>query len=213
MKVLWIVIKTFLILTVAIVILFAALYLYVSGGKSLTRQQITVWVNDVEHVDGAIAKWGGSQYFDIITRQITARIRIIPYNTEGYPYLMTALVKAVNPGTSLIVDSIQFRLVYADSKHQTIDIRLSPRNDPPLIENSKSGQVKVWSQFLWITEDLSQFPDRSMELTWSMDYRDGDGEIKHLSVTVPLRKVDVIIPTSLVRNFSDDRQLTVAGMK
>jgi hypothetical protein len=165
---------------------------------SLTTAKVTVLVNDVDSVDGANCVWHGRQYFDVIFEGMNARINIVSFKTEPNMYLMGTLIKFGNAEQPEI-DSITFRLIYTDAQGQDRDVRMTPKMHAPRIHRYENEQVRMWSQQYRISKDLAKLTEKQLRLVWSMEYRDANGDMKEMSITVPLRKEEITSPSSIVR--------------
>lgn len=161
---------------------------------SLTTERMTVLVNDVDHVGEAECEWSGSQYFDVNLREVAARFRVMLFKSEQK---MNALIHA-REAAQLETDSIELRLIYKDASGNDRDIPLAPRH-PTLTKQSGDGQVRSWFQDFTIGENLTELTEGSFRLLLIMDYQDAQGKLQHLSLTIPLRKEEIVVPSSIVQ--------------
>ena len=183
-------------LAITCVLLALILILGNSTCSHLFNYEQTVFINDVDHVDGAECVWFGSQSFKITHEQFTAIIYITPFYAESPHYSMDTLIgpRGNNqPG----LDSIQFQLVHTIGKGQVREIPLIPQFRPPRVKD-ENGKFKSWSQDFRVSEVIEELTEGHISLVWSMDYRDANGKMKRLSIRVPLRKVKIVIPNSIV---------------
>lgn len=189
--------KLCVIIPLAVVIAWY-LWIVICWDGSLTTQRMTVFVNGLDHVDGAKCVWSGSQFFDITTDGVTARFRVIASKADR---IMTALIDA-REAERLVTESIVIRLIERKANGDEHDVLRTGATSlrAPLLEHSDDGRVRSWFQEFRIAEDFTKAPDGSIRLLWSMDYRDAAGEIKHLSVSVPLRKEEITVRSSIVTN-------------
>ena len=183
---------------IAITCALLALILGIKSCHSRFNGEQTVFVTDVDHVGEAKCVWSGHQPFDINLGKFRARIYITPFYTEPPHYRMDALVQYYSD-EQLDLDSIKFDLAVTDGNGHVREIPLIPQSPPPHVK-IENGMFRSWSQDFRVSGDIANLTNEQISLVWSMDYRDAKGKIKHLSVKVPLRKVVVVIPISLV-NF------------
>jgi len=163
-------------------------------GWSLTTEKMTVFVSNVEEVDGAKCIWSGSQHFEVVTPEARAQFRVMAFKSEQE---MSAWI-AVSGAEEVKADSIQLRLVYKHADGNLEEIPMTPLRTP-LTEQSENGGVRSWWRYFRISGDLKILPTGSVRLQWSMDYKDSNGELKNMSITVPLRREEITIPSSIVR--------------
>lgn len=162
---------------------------------SLTTDEVTVFVNDVENVDDAVCTWSGNQSFDVTHDAARAIFYILAFESE---VTMSALIDT-REAEELLTESIDLRLVRKRADGNAEEVRIVPIR-PTRIEHTSEGGVRSWSQEFRISEDLEKLSRGSISLLWSMDYRDVNGEIQTLSITVPLRREEIISPSSIVRS-------------
>lgn len=155
---------------------------------------MTVFVNDVEGVDGAVCTWSGSQHFDVTLPAVSARFYILAFEQQGE---ITGLIEA-KEAEGLQPESIDLQLVYMHADGNIEQIRLTPVG-APIIEHLPSGSVRLWFRRFQISKQLAELPEGSMNLIWKMEYRDANGEARNLSITVPLRKEEITVPSAIVK--------------
>jgi hypothetical protein len=161
---------------------------------SLTTAEVTVFVNAVEAVDGAVCTWPGSQQFDVTLDAVNAQFGIMQFKSER---VLTVLIEAKD-AEELQAESINVQLVYQHADGTSEQIHIVPKG-AALVIHAANGKVTRWSRHFQITEDMEELPEGSIRLLWSMDYRDANGEVKNLSITVPLRREEITSPSSIIR--------------
>jgi len=172
----------------------AAILFLAAWRWSLTNETMTVFVNDVDNADEAECVWTGSQHFDVTLPEATARFRVMLCKPE---HRMSAFIDARKAQT-LRTDSIKLRLVYKRVDGSAEVIPVTPMG-ASVTEHSVDGSVRSWLQDFRIIRDLKDAPEGTVSLWWSMGYRDAGGEIRKISVTIPLRKKEITVPGSIVR--------------
>ena len=166
---------------------------------SLTTDTMIVFVCDTSGLDGEECSWSGSQHFDIVVKEVRARIRVMVFDNEQ---ILSVLVDAVD-ASQIEPDSIAIRLTGKDSDGNERDIHLVQRFPTAQIETAADGSVQSWFQQFQIVEDLLVLPDGGLGLNWSMNYRDTNGQVIPLSITVPLRRERITVPSSIVSGDSN----------
>lgn len=175
------------------VALFGFLALLARWDWSLTTDEVTVFVNDVENVDDAVCAWSGSQHFDVMHDAARARFYILAFESE---VTMSALIDT-REAEELLTESIDLRLIRKRADGSAEEVPVVPIR-PTRIEHTAEGGVRSWSQEFRISEDLEELSRGSISLLWSMDYRDANGQNQTLSITVPLRSEKITSPSSIV---------------
>lgn len=176
---------------------------------SLTSVQMIVFVNDADAIDTSECTWSGSQQFRVTNPDVEARFRVLAFETG--PKLV-ALIN-VRDAVAILPTSVELRLLNKHIDGIQQQIAMTPIKISPLTKISPKGHVQSWSQDFRLLEDLRELPDRGLYLQWKMKYQDGHGEIRDLSITIPLRKEEITIPSSIVRTqgaaVPETRELSV----
>ena len=158
-----------------------------------------VFVCDSAGLDGAECSWSGSQHFDIVLKEVRAKSRVMVFDNEQ---ILSVLVDAVG-AVQIEPDSVAIRLTGKDSDGNERDIHLVQRWQTAQIETAADGTVQSWFQKFQIDEDLLVLPEGGLGLNWSMKYRDTNGQMIPLSITVPLRRERITVPSSIVSSDSN----------
>jgi|GEM_PF-4050408 len=166
---------------------------------SLTTDTMIVFVCDTSGLDGEECSWSGSQHFDIVVKEVRARIRVMVFDDEQ---ILSVLVDAAD-AAQIEPNSVAIRLTGKDSDGNERDIHLVQKRQTAQIETAADGTVQSWFQQFQIDEDLLVLPEGGLGLNWSMKYRDTKGQMIPLSITVPLRRERITVPSSIVSSDSN----------
>lgn len=162
---------------------------------SLTTDRMTVFVCDSSGLEGTECSWSGSQQFVINHKDVRAKIRVMVFDNEQ---ILSVLIQAVE-ASQIESDSIAIHLTGKDSDGNNRDIHLVQRLPTALSKMDKNGSIQSWFQEFQIVEDLLVLTEGTLALNWSMKYHESNDHVKTLSVTIPLRRETITIPSSIVK--------------
>jgi len=171
-----------------------------SGCGSLTSESQWVYVNAIDELDGLRCTWSGSQAFDATNDQATVRFRVLPYGRGPNSYILTVLATAA-PGISLETESIRIGLVASGGSGDEQRFHLSAIRAPLVTQRTTVGgnpQRESWFQQFSISPEVVDERGITYFLILNVPYRDAAGIQRKLSGKIPLRRVKIVIPTSLV---------------
>ena len=162
---------------------------------SLTTDTMSVFVCDTDELDGGKCLWSGTQHFEIILPNVRAQFRVMLFSTAQ---VLVAIVETED-GVQIEPNSVEIRLTSRDFGGNTREIHLTPTRTPG-VYTFADGSIESWHHRFSINEDLLELPKDGLSLIWSLKYRNIDGQLVPVSITIPLRRETISIPSSFVRS-------------
>jgi len=185
-----------LVILVLIIVVGLPMTLRTFWGGSLTSVKATVFVNDVDQVGEADCEWSGGQQFIVTLPDVRAIFRVVVWDSGQQQ--LSALIE-VRDATEIFPETLQLRMFHQRDDTESTEILVAQSRQDPLTRSSADGRVQSWLQDFPVADDLNGLPEGGLRLQWTMAYRDARGETHNISITIPLRKKEITVSSSIVQ--------------